>query len=224
MVNGWGRAAVDNMTGLNTRADYNPTDPDDYNNALDATDVTMEVHGIGLMAVGTIEMAAGANTMAASPATGPATPITASGGAALVMDGVLNTTLGAIMYMNASGQGENNYGNDGGSGSGGSSSDSNSQTFNGKQDTNSESAREAFRKAKEQNGVPRSQQPSKQYTTPDKNTGEPLRTYDYQKANGEKVTIRKDKPVKYPDGGEQGPHYNAGTKGDKLRQHHNYKK
>jgi len=126
MVNGWGRAAVDNMTGLNTRADYNPTDPDDYNHALDATDATMEVHGIGLMAAGMLEMGIGGGAVAASPSTGPASPITAGAGARLILDGALNTTLGTIMYMNASGQGENNYGDDGGSGSG-----SNDGTGNG---------------------------------------------------------------------------------------------
>jgi hypothetical protein len=58
--------------------------------------------------------------------------------------------------------------------------------------------------------------------TPDTKTGKPLRTYDFTNSKGELKTIRKDNPVTYPDGGKQGPHYNAGKTGNKLKQHHNY--
>ena len=37
--------------------------------------------------------------------------------------------------------------------------------------------------------------------------------------------IRKDNPVTYPDGGQQGEHFNAGKPAEsngKLKQHHNY--
>jgi len=97
--------------------------------------------------------------------------------------------------------------------------------FDGQQDTHSETRREAFRKAKDQNGVPRSAQPDKTSTTRDKNTGKPLRTYEYTNSKGKKIVIRKDNPVTYPDGGQQGEHYNAGNPAEnngKLKQHHNY--
>lgn len=89
-------------------------------------------------------------------------------------------------------------------------------------DTKSQTAKEAFRNAKDQNAIPRSQQPSRQYSTTDKNTGKPLKTYDFKNSKGENVTIRKDNPTTYPDGGKQGPHYNAGETDKKLKQHHNY--
>jgi len=38
---------------------------------------------------------------------------------------------------------------------------------------------------------------------------------------GEKVSIHRDQPVLYKDGGSQAEHYNAGPYGDKLKQHHN---
>ncbi len=101
----------------------------------------------------------------------------------------------------------------------------NGGSFDAGKDTKSTTQKEAFNKAKEQNGIPKSQQPKQQYKTPDKNTGKPLRTYEYRNSKGEKVIIRKDNPVTYPDGGKQGEHYNAGKVKDnteKLKQHHNY--
>lgn len=97
--------------------------------------------------------------------------------------------------------------------------------FDGGSSTTSETRREAFRKAKDQNGIPRSSQPNTTYTVPDKNTGKPLQQYEYTNSKGEKVVIRKDNPVTYPDGGQQGTHYNAGKpkeEAEKLKQHHNY--
>lgn len=95
-------------------------------------------------------------------------------------------------------------------------------SFGAGKDTKSKTSNEAFRKAKDQNGIPRSQQPTKQYKTIDKNTGKELRTYDFKNAKGEKITISKDNPIKYKDGGGQGPHYNAGQSGGKLKQHHDH--
>ncbi|WP_430968324.1 HNH/endonuclease VII fold putative polymorphic toxin [Spongiimicrobium sp. 2-473A-2-J] len=94
--------------------------------------------------------------------------------------------------------------------------------FNGKADTKSTTSREAFRNAKDQNGIPRSQQPDKTFNTPDKNTGQNLKTYEFTNSKGEKVQIRKDNPRTFPDGGKQGPHFNAGKAGQKLKQHHNF--
>jgi hypothetical protein len=101
----------------------------------------------------------------------------------------------------------------------------NGGTFGAGKDTKSNTQKEAFNKAKDQNGIPRSQQPEKQYNTPDKNTGKSLRTYEYKNSKGEKVLVRKDNPVTYPDGGKQGKHYNAGKikeNTEKLKQHHDY--
>ena len=47
--------------------------------------------------------------------------------------------------------------------------------FGGKNDTNSKSSREAYRNAKDQNGVPRSQQPDKTTSVTEKGTGKPLK-------------------------------------------------
>jgi hypothetical protein len=89
--------------------------------------------------------------------------------------------------------------------------------------TNSKTQKESFNKTKNANGIPKSQKPDKQYSVPDKNTGKPLRQYEYTNSKGKKVTIRKDNPVTYPDGGKQGKHYNAGpSSAPKLKQHHNY--
>ena len=94
--------------------------------------------------------------------------------------------------------------------------------FNGKTDTYSNTDREAFRKAKDQNGIPRSQQPDKTTTVPEKGTSKNLKQYEFTNSKGEKVQIRKDNPRTYNDGGKQGKHYNAGDKGQKLKQHHKY--
>ena len=98
----------------------------------------------------------------------------------------------------------------------------NTKTFNAQNNTQSTTQSEAFRKAKDQNGVPRSKQPDKTYIVRDKNSGKPLKTYDFTNSKGKKITIRKDNPVTYPDGGKQGPHFNAGSSGGKLKQHHYY--
>lgn len=97
--------------------------------------------------------------------------------------------------------------------------------FDSGSNTDNKTSREAFRNAKDQNGVPRSQQPEKTTTVPDRNSGKPLKQYEYSNSKGEKVAIRKVNAVNYPDGGKQGPHYNAGktkSETDKLKQHHKY--
>lgn len=103
-----------------------------------------------------------------------------------------------------------------------------SQKFGGGNDTYSKSKKEAFNKAKDQNGVARSQQPDKQYITKDINTGKPLREYEFTNSYGKQITISKDNPRKYKDGGTQGPHYNAGEKKTgtpkDTKQHYNYGK
>jgi hypothetical protein len=106
------------------------------------------------------------------------------------------------------------------------------KTFGGKQSTESITSKEAFGKAKEANGIPRSQQPDKiiKVNTPEgKAAGldsRNVKQYEFTNSKGEKVTIRQDKPAKYGDPkgvGDQGKHYNAGKVGENLsKQHHNY--
>ena len=100
--------------------------------------------------------------------------------------------------------------------------------FDGKSDTESKSKGEAFNKAKDQNGIPRSQQPDKTKKVDEvskgKPTGKKLREYQYTNSKGKKISIRKDNATEYHEGGtgDQGEHYNAGNTGGKLKQHHNY--
>jgi len=102
--------------------------------------------------------------------------------------------------------------------------------FNGQNDTHSTTSREAFRKAKDENGIPRSQQPDK---TIKPNTPEGIEAgldsrnivqHEFTNSAGKKTWIRQDRPALYNEGGvgDQGPHYNAGQKSQKLSQHHNY--
>ena len=104
----------------------------------------------------------------------------------------------------------------------------NTKRFNGNNDTYSSSSNEAFRKAKDQNGIPRSQQPNKtikantpegnDYSLDDRN----VKLYEFTNYKGETILIRQDKSVKYSNG-YQPKHFNAGLKNEnKLKQHHNY--
>jgi len=86
-------------------------------------------------------------------------------------------------------------------------------------DTKSNSANKALRQTKEQNAIPRSQQPGKVLkprTDAFKNAGlvrgKNLKQYQYTSSKGEKVIFRVDEVVKYGDGekGDQTPHFNAG--------------
>jgi len=74
-----------------------------------------------------------------------------------------------------------------------------SKRFDGKQDTHSETKKEAFNKAKDQNGIPRSAQPDKTIKVDEvskgKPTGKKLREYQYTNSKGEKVSTRKDNPT-----------------------------
>ncbi len=103
------------------------------------------------------------------------------------------------------------------------------KAFNGQADTYSETASKAFRNAKDQNGVPKSQQPDRTIK-PNTEAGnaaglrdDNVVQYEFTNSKGEKVIIRQDKTTTYPDGGVQPPHYNAGKSSDnKLKQHHYY--
>jgi hypothetical protein len=105
------------------------------------------------------------------------------------------------------------------------------KSFGGEKDTKSETANQALNNAKEQNSIPKSQQPDK---TVKPNTPEGdkagldnrnVKQYEYTNSKAEKVIIRQDKPAQYNDGGtgDQPPHFNAGKASDsKLKQHHYY--
>ncbi|MDA8018097.1 MAG: hypothetical protein MPN21_11685 [Thermoanaerobaculia bacterium] len=87
--------------------------------------------------------------------------------------------------------------------------------------------RGAFREAKQQNGIPVSQQPDHVIRpgTPDGDAaelrpGQNGRLYQFTNEQGHKIDIREDFPTTYPDGGSQGPHFNSGPSGDTLRGHH----
>jgi RHS repeat-associated protein len=105
------------------------------------------------------------------------------------------------------------------------------KTFNGGQSTKSETSKEAFGKAKDANGIPRSQQPTKTIkpNTPEGDArgldNRNVVEFDFTSADGTTISIRKDKAANYNSGGkgDQPPHYNAGKSGEKLRQHHYYK-
>jgi hypothetical protein len=100
--------------------------------------------------------------------------------------------------------------------------------YNNKQDTISTYRDEAFNKAKHCNGIPTSKSPKLQRKVPEerrgKATGETLFQWDFTNDYGEKITIREDGETKYPDGGLQIPHFNAGPTGEKLKQHHYFEK
>ena len=103
------------------------------------------------------------------------------------------------------------------------------KAFNGRSDTFSETSRKAFRQAKEQNGIPRSQQPDRT-VKPNTEAGKAAELrkgnivqYEFTNSKGERVIIRQDQAAIYSDGGYQPPHYNAGMSTDnKLKQHHYY--
>ena len=97
--------------------------------------------------------------------------------------------------------------------------------FDGKNSTESKTRRAAYRNAKDQNGIPRSQQPDKTIkpNTPEGNKLKPksldpsknVRQDEFTNSRGEKISIREVRPVKYNQGGngDQGPHFNAGKSG-----------
>ncbi|NDP22425.1 MAG: hypothetical protein GZ091_15275 [Paludibacter sp.] len=105
------------------------------------------------------------------------------------------------------------------------------RTFDGRQSTESNTSKEAFGKAKDANGIPRSQQPDKTIK-PNSPEGKEvgldnrnIKQYEYTNSKGEKVTIRQDKPAQYgdPSGkGNQSEHYNAGKTNENLSKQHHY--
>ena len=102
------------------------------------------------------------------------------------------------------------------------------QSYNDKKDTHSEYENEAFQKAKFANGIPSSKQPvnngQPQKIKDTNNPGRYLYQYEFINDFDEEISIRLDNAVDYQDSNpNQGPHYNAGPKGGKLKQHHYFK-
>jgi len=97
-------------------------------------------------------------------------------------------------------------------------------------DTTSDTVRQALRKAKEANGIPKSAQPDRTIK-PNTREGDQLgldgrnvKLYEYTNSSGQKIHIRQDRPASYGQGGvgDQTAHFNAGPAGQKLKQHHYY--
>ena len=98
-------------------------------------------------------------------------------------------------------------------------------------DSGSDTARQALRKAKEANGIPKSAQPDKiiktntpegaEYKLDSRNT----KLYEYTNSSGKKIHIRQDKPASYGQGGrgDQGAHFNSGPAFENLKRHDYYK-
>lgn len=211
-LKGFALSMMDNVTGGNLVQKYNDGSAA-YNDGVRTGNTTSFIAGGLLMYTGGTDIGAGTAGLVASggaSSTGVGTiagvpGAVVSGG--LILTGTAKVGLGGVMMYNSS----KNLQND--------------KKFGGQNDTESKSGKAAHRQAKDQNGVPRSQQPDKQYKTPAKNTGKSLRTYEYTNSKGKKVVVRKDNPTKYKDGGSQGNHYNAGDpkqNNGKLKQHHNY--
>lgn len=94
------------------------------------------------------------------------------------------------------------------------------------EDTSAGSRAEAFNDAKRANDIPVSQQPEKVIKPGTAEgdaaglTDENARQYEFENSKGQKISIREDKPKTYPDGKRQGPHFNSGPKGERLKTHH----
>lgn len=85
--------------------------------------------------------------------------------------------------------------------------------------TESETRNGALREAKRTNGVPVTQNP--RVITPNSaegaaaglRPGENIRLYEYRNIHGQRIWVREDGAVTYPDGGRQGAHFNSGPAG-----------
>ncbi len=225
--NDWWDAVVGTAYGIATnivpgttslREHYTPTDAADYNNALRSTDAAalavgeaMVKGGGGAAATGgAVALAGGAVSLSGIGATvgAPAAAI----GVTVAEAGAATAAGGVVLMANGSANAAAGY------------------NYGGQKDTESGSRKEAFRNAKDQNGIPRSQQPDKTIkpNTPEGNAAgldsRNVKQYEFTNSQGQKVTIRQDKPATYNGNGtgDQGAHYNAGQNGEKLKQHHNY--
>lgn len=215
---GYGIGVLTNtIPGSSTVRDaYTPNSSSDYNGALQIVDQISMIAGAAAMIEGGMSTGAGGGMIVAGAAVSGTVIGAPEGGAlaatgAVVMGAGEVTMFGGAMLMN--------------------NAVSNSKEGYGRgSDTNSGSSREALRKAKDENGIPRSQQPDKTIKPNTKEGKEAgldnrnVKQYEYTNSQGEKVTIRQDKAAKYNQGGkgDQGPHYNAGQ-GEALKQHHYYK-
>ncbi len=214
---GFGASVIDNvtmgLTGVRGAAASYAGDASSFNTGQDQGDVAMVAVGAAMIEGGTGAAAGGAVVTVGSG--GLAAPVSGT----IAVGGVVTAVAGGALVGKAAASlaSRNGRVNVGGS-------------FGGKQDTKSKTANESLRKAKEQNGIPRSQQPDKTIkpNTPEGDAagldGRNVKQYEYTNSRGKKVTIRQDKPANYNQGskGDQGPHFNGGQSGNKLKQHHYY--
>ncbi len=94
------RGTIDNLSGGNMRANYTPTDPSDYNTALDLADVGAVLFGSSMAASGGATMTAGGFALAAG-----------GSGAPIIAVGAVQVVVGTTAAINgAKNLGKNNYG------------------------------------------------------------------------------------------------------------------
>jgi hypothetical protein len=93
-----------------------------------------------------------------------------------------------------------------------------------RRDSRSPSQGKAWQAAQAANNIPHHSPPLSRKKVEDKNTGKQLDQWEFQNRDGQNITIRKDPKTKYPDGGTQDPHFNAGPSDSKLKQHHYFDK
>ena len=108
---------------------------------------------------------------------------------------------------------------------------SENKSFGGKQSTESKTSNESFGKAKDANGIPRSQQPEKTIkpNTPEgKEAGldnRNIKQWEFKNSKGERIIIRQDKAAQYGEQsgkGNQSEHFNAGKSNENLSKQHHY--
>jgi len=199
------RSLAANYVSENGAADFNMGQ--DMGDVSSAAIGAMMVEGGGGAAVGGVTVSAtGVGAVVGAP--------TALAGVAVAAEGVILTAAGTANLASQKGRLNAEGKNEG--------------SFGAQQDTKSQNSNQGLRNAKEQNGIPRSQQPEttiKPNTPADDKAGldsRNVKQYEYTNSKGEKIVIRQDKPASYGQGGvgDQGPHYNAGNEGGKLTQHH----
>ena len=211
MVLGFGAAVIDNacggMTNIRSHAGEYATDTKDFNAGLTSGDVASIAIGGTEIGGGQVLSDGGKVTVAASLAaeipSGGTSTVTLLGGA-MKLHGVVMMAQGTANLANQKGHLKES-------------------------DTQSDNSNQALNKAKNANDIPGSQQPDntiKANTPEGKAAGldpnKNVKQLEYTNNKGEKIQIRQDKPVQYPDGGWQGWHWNAGNAGENLYQHHYY--
>lgn len=188
-------------------APSNPADYDDFNRGLDNGDAFTIAAALTETAGGEGMTGAG---MVLAPSTEGTSMVLAVPGQAAVIHGT--AVAGLALYNFASKKGRVSE-----------KKEKEPPTFNRKSDSEVETQRESFRKTKDLNGIPRSQQPIKTENVTENGTGKKVRQFTFKNSYNEDVVIRRDNAREYKNGPPQGPHHNAGSSPTRTSQHHNYK-